>query len=61
MTTFFTFVLLPVFLLCAVILWVSESKEQRIRRWVASGVSQREAARRMNVSRYRVSKILAAA
>ncbi len=61
MTTFVTFLLLPLLLAFAVLLWLSESKEQRVRRWVASGVSQREAARRLNVSRYFVSKALAAA
>jgi IS30 family transposase len=60
MTTFFTFVLLPLVLIIAVLLWVSESKDQRIRRWVASGISQREVARRLGVSRYAVSKALAA-
>jgi predicted DNA-binding protein (UPF0251 family) len=61
MTTFLTFVFLPLFLVIAVLLWATESREQRIRRWVTAGISQREAARRMNVSRYRVAKILAAA
>ena len=61
MTTFLTFVLFPLLLLLAVVLWATESREQRVRRWVASGVSQREAARRLNVSRYFVSKALAAA
>ncbi len=60
MTTFLTFLLLPLLLVFAVLLWLSESKEQRARRWVKSGVSQREAARRLNVSRYFVSKALAA-
>ena len=60
MTTFFTFVLLPVFFVVAVILWATESRQQRVRRWVASGVSQREAARRLNVSRYQIAKALAA-
>ena len=46
---------------CAVILWVSETREQRIKRWVASGLSQRAVAKRLNVSRYAVSKALAAA
>jgi predicted DNA-binding protein (UPF0251 family) len=61
MTTFLTFILLPLLLLVAVVLWATESREQRIKRWVASGVSQREAARRLNVSRYAVGKALAAA
>jgi IS30 family transposase len=61
MTTFITLLLLPLLAVFAVLLWLSESKEQRIRRWVSNGVSQREAARRLNVSRYAVSKALAAA
>jgi len=59
MTTFFTFLLLPLVLLFCVLLWLSESKEQRIRRFVSSGLSQREAARRLGVSRYQVTKALA--
>jgi hypothetical protein len=61
MTTFFTFLLLPLVLLFCVLLWLSESKEQRIRRFVSSGLSQREAARRLGVSRYQVTKALTAA
>jgi predicted DNA-binding protein (UPF0251 family) len=61
MTTFLTFILLPLLLVVAVVLWATESREQRIRRWVSQGVSQREAARRLNVSRYQVTKALAAA
>jgi hypothetical protein len=59
--TFLTFVFLPLVLIIAVLLWVSESKDQRIRRWVKAGVSQREAARRLGVSRYQVAKALALA
>ena len=61
MTTFITFILLPLFLIVAVILWVTESRQQRIRRWIAAGISQREAARRLGISRYQVAKVLAAA
>jgi DNA-binding NarL/FixJ family response regulator len=60
MATFLTFVLFPLFLIVAVTLWVTESRQQRIRRWVASGISQREAARRLGISRYQVAKVLAA-
>jgi hypothetical protein len=59
MTTFFTFVLLPLFLVIAVLLWASESRDQKIRRWVKTGISQREVARRLNISRYAVNKALA--
>jgi predicted DNA-binding protein (UPF0251 family) len=61
MATLSTILLFPLLVLLGVILWVSESRDQRIRRWVASGISQREAARRLNISRYAVSKALAAA
>jgi IS30 family transposase len=61
MTTFITFLLLPLLLVAGVALWLSESKEQKIRRWHKTGVSQREIARRLDVSRYFVSKALSAA
>jgi len=61
MATLSTILLFPLLVLLGVILWISESRDQRIRRWVASGVSQREAARRLGISRYAVSKALAAA
>ena len=61
MTAFFTFLLLPLVLVVAVLLWASESREQRVRRWVSAGLSQREVARRLNISRYAVSKALAVA
>jgi DNA-binding NarL/FixJ family response regulator len=61
MASFLTFVFLPLLLIIAVILWLSESREQRIRRWVKAGISQREVARRLDISRYAVSKALAAA
>ncbi len=61
MTTFFTFLLLPLLLVVAVVLWLSESREQKIRRWVSNGMSQRAVAKRLGVSRYQVTKALAAA
>ncbi len=61
MTTFFTFLLLPLLLVVAVALWLSESREQKIRRWVSNGMSQRSVAKRLGVSRYQVTKALAAA
>ena len=60
MTTFITFVLLPLFLVFAVLLWLTESPEQKARRWHKTGVSQREIARRLDVSRYRVGKMIIA-
>jgi DNA invertase Pin-like site-specific DNA recombinase len=61
MTTFFTFLLLPLLLVVAVVLWATESREQRIRRWVSNGMSQRAVAKRLGVSRYQVTKALMAA
>ena len=60
MTTFLTFVLLPLILIIAVLLWVSESKDQKIRRMVSTGLSQRKVAERLKISRYQVAKSLAA-
>jgi hypothetical protein len=61
MTTFLTFILLPLLLVVAVVLWATESREQRIRRWVSNGMSQRSVAKRLGVSRYQVTKALMAA
>ena len=60
MSAFFTFLLLPLLLVVGVALWLSETREQRIRRWVSTGLSQREVARRLGVTRYQVTKALAA-
>jgi IS30 family transposase len=51
--------LLPLLLVVAVILWLSESREQRIRRWHKQGMSQRCIADRLCCSRYAVRKVLA--
>jgi hypothetical protein len=42
-----------------VLLWATESREQRIRRWHRHGMSQRAIAQRLGVSRYRVRVALA--
>ena len=44
-----------------VLLWATESQEQRIRRWHRRGQSQRAIAARLGVTRYRVRRALAAA
>ena len=51
--------LLPLLALVAVILWLTESREQRIRRWHQRGMSQRAIADRLGVTRYRVRMALA--
>jgi hypothetical protein len=61
MSSLLTLLALPLLILLGIILWISESREQRIRRWVAAGVSQREVARRLSISRYAVGKALAMA
>jgi hypothetical protein len=42
-----------------VLLWVSETPADRARRWHKSGVSQRNIAERLGVTRYRVRAWLA--
>jgi hypothetical protein len=37
-----------------ILLWATESTEQRVRRLRASGLSQRAIADRLNITRYRV-------
>lgn len=61
LSAFFAFVLFPLLLAWAVLLWLSESREDRIHRWLTSGMSQRAIAARLGVSRYAVSKVLKAA
>ena len=51
--------LLPLLLLVGVLLWLSESREQRIRRWRAAGMTQRAIAERLGISTYAVRKVLA--
>ena len=41
------------------VLWLSESKEQRIRRWHRDGMSQRAIAERLGTTRWQVRKALA--
>jgi len=43
-----------------VLLWATESREQRIRRWQRRGQSQTAIAARLGVSRYQVRKALMA-
>ncbi len=60
MTSLLLFVLFPLLVLVGVVLWVTESREQRIRRWHRSGQSQRAIAARLGVTRYQVRLALAA-
>jgi hypothetical protein len=57
MTTFsciLLWVLLPLIVLGAVITWLEETPADRARRWHRAGVSQRQIALRLQVSRHRV-------
>lgn len=51
--------LFPLLLVVGVLLWLSESREQRIRRWRAAGMTQRAIAERLGISTYAVRKVLA--
>lgn len=51
--------LLPLLVLIAVIDWLTASDDRRIRVLAATGLSQRQVADRLNVTRHRVRKALA--
>lgn len=51
--------LLPLLVLLAVILWATETRTQRIRRWRKQGMTQKAIAQRLNCSVYQVRKALA--
>jgi hypothetical protein len=59
-TSLATLLLLPLLLLWGILLWASESRQQRIQRWHRSGLSQRAIAAKLAISRYAVGKALAA-
>ena len=42
----------------AAICWLLESRQHRIRRWHQAGISQAAIARKLQISRYQVRKIL---
>lgn len=43
----------------ALILWLSESREQRIRRWHREGMSQQRIATKLGTTRWQVRRALA--
>lgn len=51
--------LTPLLALVAVIYWLTETEQQRIRRWRAAGMTQRAIAETLGCSTYRVRKALA--
>jgi hypothetical protein len=50
---------LPLLILIAVIDWLTASDDRRVRILRRTGLSQRQIAGRLNLTRYRVSKALA--
>jgi len=52
-------VLTPLLIVLVAIAWALETKRDRARRWHRSGVSQREIARRLDCSRWRVRQMIA--
>jgi len=50
---------LPLLVLIAVIDWLTASDDRRVRILRRTGISQRQIAGRLNLTRYRVSKALA--
>jgi hypothetical protein len=51
--------LLPLLVLCGVLLWVTETKKDRARRWRRAGMTQRAIADRLGVSRSTVRRWIA--
>lgn len=58
-TCLFAWVLLIVTLPAVLLLWATESQEQRVRRLHRSGLSQAKIAERLGLTRYKVRKALA--
>ena len=51
--------LLPLLVLVAIIDWLTASDDRRVRVLARTGLSQRQVADRLNLTRYRVRKALA--
>ena len=58
-TTLLWVLLVPAMMLIGVVLWLSESRQQRIQRLHRTGYSQARIAQHLNISRYAVRKALA--
>lgn len=61
MTTFTALILAALLLPLLVLLWATESREQRARRWRRQGWTQQRIADRLRCSRTTVRRLLAAA
>jgi DNA invertase Pin-like site-specific DNA recombinase len=59
--TFLALLLAALLLPVLILLWATESRDQRIRRWRRAGASQQSIADRIGVSRSTVRRILATA
>jgi ABC-type spermidine/putrescine transport system permease subunit II len=60
MTTTIALILAILFLPVLVLLWATESREQRVRRWKQNGWSQQRMADRLGCSRTTVRRLLIA-
>jgi len=60
MTTTIALILAILFLPVLVLLWATESREQRVRRWKQNGWSQQRMADRLGCSRTTVRRLLVA-
>ncbi len=58
--TLLVWLLLPALILLGVLLWATESKKQRARRWRAAGMTQQAIAERLDVSRTTVRRWITA-
>jgi DNA-binding NarL/FixJ family response regulator len=58
-TTLLWVLLVPAIALIGVVLWLSESRQQRIQRLHRAGYSQARIAQHLNITRYAVRKALA--
>lgn len=58
-TTILSALLWALIIPLALVLWLSESREQRMRRWHREGMSQRAIAERIGTTRWQVRKALA--
>lgn len=57
-TTAIYLLLFPLLVVVGVLLWLSESRQQRARRWRRSGMTQAAIAQRLRVSRTTVRRML---